>query len=179
MVVTCPSCGMRYRRPDAVSPEARTARCARCDHAFPLPPAAKPYRIAIGPALALATGSAPAACPVRTDPIAHLEAALDEIGPLQPGAASSDAGCAALGTVSGADAVAKSEPTREEAGPKRRPWRWLPDPGGVVQATLVGAAAGWVIAPDALGLLWVGPASGAGSALVVSWGYSLWASRRS
>jgi len=59
MILSCPSCGTRYRHQAAPAELARQARCSQCDHRFPLGEAPRTYLLLPSRATAGASLGAP------------------------------------------------------------------------------------------------------------------------
>lgn len=120
MILDCPACGARYRLPDdAIPPEGKTVRCARCKHSW----VELGQPLDDGPAAELRPGYAVALDALFTTPA--------NTGPARAAAAASEADSAvdaANPTGSAAPAVSAEAGSPTDAlspAPSRRRWLWL------------------------------------------------------
>lgn len=166
MIVSCPSCGTRYRHRRAPGATPANARCSGCEHVFPLAPSPQSYVLmarpsdggSAGPGLAgpvVAPGGYPAEAPPR------MPIGMDDpsIAPQLEHTALTGAGASgpALTYRIEPDEVASEEiataeaiePTTSGAGPVA-PRARRDEPGAILSTfliTVAGAAAGWWLSP--------------------------------
>jgi hypothetical protein len=197
VIISCPSCGTRYRHPAVAGAVAPTARCSACERVFSVPVrAGRPYVVIDGGAPARGGSAARAAgrgrgrrpepgAPVAGRPVARLAIGMDDpslAAQLERTALDGDGSPMTYRLESVAPAGRDRAPADRDGGApapavrqRGRVWR----AAAVLVVGALGAAAGWLLAgrSGADPRIW---AAGAGVAgLFLAWTTLRWKRRKS